>query len=326
MSLLDILAQRRCFKLVCGAGNEDPAEVEKLVSVYAKAGANYFDLSARENVILAAKKGLQRVVPKSDLNQYFLNVSLGIAGDPHIRKAFIEFGKCQNCGACEQVCPQKTIKHSENIYYVIEERCIGCGACEKVCPANAISFKTKHKDLKSILPPLISLGIDSIELHAVTDKEDEAYAQWQTINGLFDGVLSLCLDRSHLSDIKLIERIKRFIDAREDFKTIIQADGAPMSGVDDNYNTTLQALATADIVQKANLPIWLLISGGTNSKTAEMAKLFGVSIHGVAIGSFARKIIKQYIEQENLFENKEVFNAACIVAKDLVDKTLKYLK
>jgi hypothetical protein len=170
------------------------------------------------------------------------------------------------------------------------------------------------------------LGIDSIELHAVTDNEEAAYSQWQTINNLFRGNLSLCLDRSHLGDIKFIGRIKRFISGREDFTTIIQADGAPMSGSDDNYNTTLQAIATADIVQKAELPVWLLLSGGTNSKTTEMARLFGVPAHGVAIGSFARKIIKQYIEEENFFENKGIFNKAYFTAKELVDESLKYLK
>lgn len=326
MSLIGILAKRKCFKLVCGAGNEDPVEVEKLVAVYAKAGANYFDLSAREDVVLAAKRGLDRVIPKNRQDEYFLNVSVGIAGDPHVRKASIDKDECQACGACEPVCLQKAIQNENNNYSIIEERCIGCGACEKVCPSKAISFIYKNKDLKEVLPPLIDLGINSIELHAVTDNEEDAYSHWQTINNLFRGSLSLCLDRSHLGDIQFIGRIKRFISGREDFTTIIQADGAPMSGSDDNYNTTLQAIATADIVQKAELPVWLLLSGGTNSKTTEMARLFGVHAHGVAIGSFARKIIKQYIEEENFFENKEIFNKAYFTAKELVDRSLEHLK
>ena len=32
---------------------------------------------------------------------------------------------------------------------------------------------------------------------------------------------------------------------------IIQADGYPMSGGEDDYNTTLQAVATADVINKA---------------------------------------------------------------------------
>ncbi len=57
-TLIDILKTRKCFKLVCGAGNEDAIEVEKLVTLYAKAGANYFDLSPRKDVVLVAKKSI----------------------------------------------------------------------------------------------------------------------------------------------------------------------------------------------------------------------------------------------------------------------------
>lgn len=325
MSLEDVLKTRKCFKLVCGAGNEDSVEVEKFVAVYAKAGANYFDLSAREDVVLAAKKALKRVIPENQQNEYFLNVSVGIAGDPHIRKSFIDKEKCQSCGKCQTICLQEAITIENGSYFVIQKRCIGCGTCEKVCLADAISFITKNKPLDEVLPPLIDLGINSIELHAVTEDEEEAFDQWCIINDQFKGILSLCLDRSRLGDRQLIKRINRFTSFRDDFSTIIQCDGAPMSGVDDGLNTTLQAIATADIVQKAKLPVWLLLSGGTNSKTTEMAKIFGVRVHGVAIGSYARKIVKQYIEKENFLEDEKAFQEAYRMAKNLVDKSLKYL-
>ena len=48
---------------------------------------------------------------------------------------------------------------------------------------------------------------------------------------------------------------------------MVQADGAPMSGGSDDYRTTLQAVAMADIVDKANITPYIFISGGTNSKT-----------------------------------------------------------
>jgi hypothetical protein len=89
MPLLELLKDRKCFKLVCGAGNEDPVEVEKLVAVYSKAGANYFDLSANKDVVLAAKKGIDRVIPKEKRKDFFLNVSVGIAGDPHAKPSSI---------------------------------------------------------------------------------------------------------------------------------------------------------------------------------------------------------------------------------------------
>ena len=49
--LEDILKNKNCFKLVCGAGNEDKNEVEKLVYLYSKAGCNIFDISANIDVI-----------------------------------------------------------------------------------------------------------------------------------------------------------------------------------------------------------------------------------------------------------------------------------
>lgn len=330
MSLNDLLAQKKCVKLVCGAGNEDPVEVEKLVAVYAKAGVHFFDLSANTDVIKAAQRGIERVIDRKHRGEYFLNVSVGIRGDPHVRKAVIDLKKCVGCAACFRACLhmaiKKAIKDGKTRYMVINERCIGCGLCEKACRFKAVSFKHEKKDLNTVLPPLIKLGLAAIELHAISDDEDEAFKEWKTISRHFPGILSLCLDRSHLGDIYLIQRIKRFIKERQNFSTIIQADGSPMSGSNDSYNTTLQTIATADVVQKANLPVWILMSGGTNSNTTKLARQFNIKTHGVSIGSYARKIIDPLIRQENFLEDKKSFNEAYVIAKKLVDKSLKYLK
>ena len=53
--LLDLFKNKKCFKLVCGAGNEDAIEVEKLVTLYSKAGCNFFDLCAKPEIVDAAK-------------------------------------------------------------------------------------------------------------------------------------------------------------------------------------------------------------------------------------------------------------------------------
>ena len=42
--LKDILEEKKCFKLVCGAGNEDIEEIEKLTLIYSLAGCNFFDI------------------------------------------------------------------------------------------------------------------------------------------------------------------------------------------------------------------------------------------------------------------------------------------
>ena len=52
--LKDLFEQKKCFKLVCGAGNEDADEVEKIVTIYSKAGCNFFDVCAKPEIVDAA--------------------------------------------------------------------------------------------------------------------------------------------------------------------------------------------------------------------------------------------------------------------------------
>ena len=312
----DILKTNKCFKLVCGAGNEDTEEVEKLVYLYSKAGCNVFDLSANKDVIQAAKRGLKRSGITEDR---YLCVSLGIVGDPHINKAEINESKCTKCDKCKNICPQSAITEDARSNYVKSKRCIGCGRCEKVCPKNAISMYSKEIDLKEVLPDIINENIDCIELHAIAENDSEVMDKWNLLNELYDGFLSICIDRSKLSNRHLIKRVKQMLAIRKPYTTIIQADGAPMSGGDDDFRTTLQAVATAEIIQNEDFPAFILLSGGTNSKTAELAKLCNIKASGVAIGSYARKIVKEYTDKDDFYDNTDTFNEALKTAKNLVE-------
>ena len=55
--------------------------------------------------------------------------------------------------------------------------------------------------------------------------------------------MSICIDRSKLSNDKLLQRLNKMLENRIPYSTIIQADGAPMSGGENDYKTTLQAVA-----------------------------------------------------------------------------------
>lgn len=305
--LKELLEAGKCFKLVCGAGNEDVLEVEKLVALYSKAGCKFFDVSAKPEIIDAAKKGLQG-------REGYICVSVGIKGDPHVRKAQIDYEKCAGCHKCEEICPQKTIKHCK----VKTARCIGCGKCYTICTHGAISFLSENKDLREVLPPLIEKGIDCIEFHVMGEDESGIYEKWDYINSVYDGLLSICTARGKLSEEKMISRIERMTAIRKPYTTIVQADGFPMSGGKDDYKTTLQAVATAEIVQNAKMPVYIMLSGGTNSKTAELAKLCGINYNGIAIGTFARKIVSRYIEREDFLKNDYIFNEALNIARSLV--------
>ncbi len=308
--LKDLLESGKCFKLVCGAGNQDLAEVEKLTALYAKAGCRFFDINASKEVINAAKKGLEF----AEVNDAYLCVSVGIKGDPHVNKAVIDYEKCISCGQCDEICPQKAI-----VYHKVKKnRCIGCGRCLKACPKGAISYISEAKELSEVLPPLLDMGIDCVEFHADGKDYNEIFKNWEYIKSNFKGMLSICTSRGNLSDTELVEFLKKITSDIEPYRTIIQADGFPMSGGQDDYKTTLQAVATAEIVQNAKLPIFIMLSGGTNSKTAELAKMCGINFNGIAIGSYARKIVSKYVSREDFLTNEKVFNEALELAKNLV--------
>ena len=313
--LRDLLENKKCFKLVCGAGNEDAQEVEKLVTIYSLAGCNFFDLCAKPEIVDAAKRGLERAGIKQDR---YLCVSVGIDGDPHITKALIDQNKCVKCGKCKLVCPHDAIIELDK-YKVKKQRCIGCGQCVKNCPKNAIEMISQLQDYKEVLPKIISKGIDCIEFHAISTDEKDVMEKWAQINEYFDGMLCISLDRSELGDKNLKDRVWKMLECRKPFTTIIQADGIAMSGSNDEYGTTLQAVATAQLFQNANMPAYIMMSGGTNTKSMELASLCDVHPHCLAVGSYARKIVKDYLLADDLYTNQQKMDEAVKIAKSLVD-------
>lgn len=318
--LKDILEEKKGFKLVCGAGNEDAEEVEKLVTIYSLAGCPFFDVCAKPEIVDAAKKGLLNAGIKG--NRY-LCVSVGIAGDPHITKAVINKEKCIKCENCKNICPHSAI--TDNIE-IKKERCLGCTQCEKECPTKAISMQSQIQDYKEVLPQLIEKGIDCIEFHAISTDENDVDEKWNQLNEMFDGMLCISLDRSELGDKKLKERVERLVAKRKPYTTIIQADGVAMSGNNDEYGTTLQAVATAQLFQNSKIPAYIMMSGGTNTKSTELTKLCGVHPHCLAVGSFARKIVSDYLKMDNLLEDKKALNEAVKIAKSLIDISLENMQ
>jgi len=300
----DLLNSSQYFKLVCGAGNEDTEEVNKLSFIYTLAGCKGFDVSATPEVVKSCRDGIESAVLFSkkywadENNLPYITVSVGMSGDHHVRKAIIDPIACVNCNLCIPVCPTDAIPQS---LVVIEPLCIGCGNCEAVCPpaANAISYRHNAKVLETILPRCISAGAESIELHAGVPDDETTIEEWKTVcASVPNGMVSMCLDRYHLTNVHLIERIKKAKLIADD-RMIIQADGIPMSGGKDDFNTTLQAVSIADIINKElklkdkrfrNLPI--LISGGTNTFTGQLARQCGVPFSGITIGTHARKVVR----------------------------------
>lgn len=309
----ELLKNRRFFKLVCGAGNEDAETVKRLVYIYALAGCKVFDISARKDILEAAKEGA-RLAGVDDVH---FCVSVGIKGDPHISKAGVNGGSCILCGNCVRNCSHGAVLSAGMID---EKRCIGCGACAKKCSTGAITMYDKDVNVRTVLPELVQNGVEILELHIMGHDKKDLETKWQVINECNPKFASICIDRENFGNKEVLERISEMISYRKPYTTIIQADGIPMSGCNDNYKTTLQAVAMAEIVQNANLSVYIVVSGGTNSKTAELCNLFCLNVHGIAIGSWARRLVKSVIEVPDFWENISNQKDGEITARELMAK------
>lgn len=312
-NLKELLDEKRCFKLICGAGNQNLFEIERIVAVYAKAGCYFFDLAADEKVLQAAQKGLDFSVPKEEQNNYHFCISIGTKNDQHVQKARIHSENCKRCEQCMKICPQKAINQ---FFKVIKSKCIGCLKCKSVCKHSAIEIYSENNtfDLSTFRP----FNISCVELHANDTDELEVDEIWNYLNENFDGMLSLCIGRQKLNDGQILERIKRLVAVREPYTTIIQADGIPISGVNDDLKTTTPAVEMGALVQSLHLPFYLILSGGTNSKTSELAKFKNVAIDGIGFGSYARNLVKEYTEKDNFFEKEGQFNQAVSIASKFI--------
>jgi Fe-S-cluster-containing hydrogenase component 2 len=334
-SLLD---NAKYFKLVCGAGNEDAEEVKRLTVLYTLAGAKGMDVSANTNVVTACMEGIDIAFELAEdlgINlkvRPFIMVSVGMPGDHHVRKSYINLDTCLKCDLCIPVCPTDAIPKE---LVVIKDKCIGCGNCSAICPRqDIIHYEHNNRELETLLPECLVAGAEQIELHAAVADDEAIMQEWQLVSGVNpNGHISMCLDRLHLSNFAFENRVEKAREIAGD-RLIIQSDGYPMSGGEDDFNTTLQAIATADVLNKRfnmklrkskNVLIYKkknevdqLLSGGTNSLTAVLADQAGVKFQGASLGTFARKIVKEVIDNENFYNDIDSIKEGYLIAKKLV--------
>jgi 4-hydroxy 2-oxovalerate aldolase len=339
IEMATLLEEGKYFKLVCGAGNEDAEEVKRLTVLYTLAGAKGLDISANVEVVKACNEGVDlafSLAEEFDINlkiRPFILVSVGMPGDHHVRKAVINLDTCIKCNLCIPVCPTDAIPDS---LVVIKDKCIGCDNCSAICPrpADIIHYEHNQRSLRQLLPECLKAGAEQIELHAAVADDETIMDEWRLVSEVCpDGHISMCLDRLHLSNFAFENRIEKAKEIAKE-RLIIQSDGYPMSGGADDYNTTLQAIATADILNKkfnmtlrkrTNTLIYKktnevnqLLSGGTNSLTAKLARQVGVRFQGASIGTFARQIVKEIVDDDDFYKNNELIKKGYLIAKDLV--------
>ena len=303
----------RLFKFIPGLGNTDKELLSKFCAVYAAAGADIFDLTPDDEVIKAVFDGIRKVSLEPGDFKFCISFSFGT--DVHGRKAVIAPEKCTKCGKCFEICPNGAV--SEN-FQIITERCIGCGKCSG---CGAVSFRKKIKNPLDFLNSTKYLP-DIVELHVNGSDYGEIFNIVKKIKEKFPKIkISLCITRGISSDgenIDIIEKIAKFLSPE---KLTVQADGKSMSGDDDSYGKVLQAVAFGQILQNVNADI--ILSGGCNSRTNECVKLFDINIKGMAAGTFARNLILKYINRQDFWYNKSVFDEAVKIATEFVEREKK---
>lgn len=370
--LQNLLEEENCFKMICGAGNEDAPYVKKLALIYTLAGAKILDVSCNIEVIEHATQGINMAYELSDkLNinigvRPFIMASVGMPGDHHVRKSYINPNTCLGCNLCIPVCPTEAIPkdftdeldlfkmlggnfeiEDQSKEIVVKELCIGCGKCSNVCPKdNIISYRHNAKELKELLPKCMEAGAETFELHAAVGEHKITMEEWKLINEINPhNFNSMCLDRLNLGNLQLEHRIEEAKKISRN-KLIIQADGYPMSGGENNYNSTLQAVACADVINKKfnmrvnkrqekegpgkakvsskriyrpiSVSIPIILSGGTNALSKELSNQMEVRCNGVAIGTYARDIINDFVSQENFYTDINIIKKAYQIANKLV--------
>lgn len=287
------------FKLILGLGFKDKAASLNLALLWAKAGADIIDCSF--DVLPFIQEGFKK--EGLNLSDYEFCVSTPVTGDIHGKKAKIDPALCKKCGHCKKACIQNAI-----LPPVVDElKCIGCKHCKKVCKYGAISF---YDDTNSNFIPSLNDGIklDTVEIHiSIKDKKLIKKEFKKLIKNLPDSCkISVCLNRTYFSNTKaekLLSKLNKISGQRE---FVVQADGNSMNNAENTLSSTIETVAFGLFVKSLGYDV--ILSGGTNDYTAELAKKAGLECD-IAFGSYARKLT------ENL-DNEAALNAA----KEFVSK------
>ncbi len=298
--LFEKLDNQKIFKLVLGLGNQNFEEIEHLTHIYAAAGADMFDINPSKEAVEAVFRGVKKA--GKNIEDFLYSISTGMEGDTHIQKCSINPDKCKRCGKCIKKCPRQAIVWEDKYPKVIAQNCIGCKKCDD---CKAISFGDVKTNIENIVKIAQDYNLDCVELHLSTKKIPDKEIKYIINN--FDGVLSLCLDRKHYSNERIKKLLTKVTKWNNGTDFIVQADGVPISGGDNTYNSTLQAVAMAHIVQ--DFGTYILISGGTNEKTAQLAKMCCLRYNGISVGSYARKIVKDRDFDDAVVEARRLIEA-----------------
>ena len=295
-------------KLICGASYQDTASIEPLSWVFTLAGVNCIDVCADPAVVAAAERGIQRAGTPPPL----LMVSLNDDTDPHFRKAHFDPQVCPpDCPRpCERVCPVQAITTAG----VDGSRCYGCGRCLELCPYQYITARTYVHRPAAVIALLQNQPIAALEIHTQTGHEHSFAHLWQELQPWVQRLQVLAIScPDHPQVIPYLWNLYNIITPLP-CALIWQADGRPMSG-DIGAGTTWATIRLAQKILDQGPPGFVQLAGGTNQATWPLVQKLNLPVHGVAYGSYARKLLQPYLQN---LDDADILAVAVRTARELI--------
>lgn len=284
----DALTQGRFFKLICGASYRNGAFIAELTQLFATAGAQVVDVGARPELVKAALAGIERAeLPVSA--QPLVMVSVGVNDDVHFMRVEKDFSRCTDHGYCANACPHEVFVGSE----IRLENCLGCDHCVIACPEKALTLVPRDplSELQALLGECFDAGASALEIHTGDGGRAELVQLLEALTPWRDKIKLLAFSMgAHGQDHADIVALARDVVDLAGTDVIVQADGKPISGR-KGAKSTLPCLELASELLAARLGAFIQVSGGTNDLTGKLAREQQIGIHGVGMGTFARKYV-----------------------------------
>lgn len=290
------LRERRMFKLICGATYSDFDAVARYSEIFSRAGAHIIDISAHPTIVTAAREGILRSgMPAEKHPAIMVSLSLDHQHDPHFRRVALDEKSCDTCGACIPSCPTQAFSIKDSKLFYQKERCYGCGACVPLCHVDALVPEPIQAFQPAILPELWDLGARCLEIHVGPNFYWlEPYLQKIREISPQPWLVSVCLGSGFASFNELQEQTVEIHNILGD-GALVQVDGKPMTGFNKHDSMMLQALSASQAVLEANRHVYVQVSGGINDGVRSLLNQFDLKVHGVGIGSYAKKLIEPYL-------------------------------
>lgn len=303
MSVHPSLKYNQFTKITLGASFNDVEALKRIVFVYSIAGADCFDIGAREVLVSAAREAIDEAQEYCiTLSKKFVRphivCSVDLSYDPHFMKAVVTSKESANFDEkIRSVCPTEAILEDR----IIANLCIGCGKCVmEPYPIKLVSY-SHVEDVANVVDALITAGADGIEYHIGILPTEAIDKNLAAIKKYLNKDIAFSIG----SGIHNTEKCKKILDQLHKQKireVLIQADGQPMSANND-YNSSLQSVMLVKELMEYSKKKWykfyFQLSGGTNQYSRRLSIEHGIDPHGIGWGTYARKAIADGINIED---------------------------